>query len=72
VKKYSLKTNPVYYNNYSHTQKGSEKKGSIYLKISTINLLPEDTGDPFGDTVVEERKIRITRFPGQINDDSDE
>eukprot|EP01112_Ceratiomyxa_fruticulosa_P011737 TRINITY_DN3210_c0_g2_i1.p1 TRINITY_DN3210_c0_g2~~TRINITY_DN3210_c0_g2_i1.p1 ORF type:complete len:534 (+),score=95.25 TRINITY_DN3210_c0_g2_i1:237-1838(+) len=38
----------------------------------SVSLLPPDTGNEDGETVLEERKIRITSFPGMPSEDDEE
>jgi len=41
-------------------------------ETAAIRLLPEDTGNEYGETVIEERKIRISTFPGMSGENSDD
>eukprot|EP01117_Protostelium_nocturnum_P012380 TRINITY_DN4568_c0_g1_i1.p1 TRINITY_DN4568_c0_g1~~TRINITY_DN4568_c0_g1_i1.p1 ORF type:complete len:291 (-),score=92.59 TRINITY_DN4568_c0_g1_i1:13-885(-) len=45
----------------------TEKEEQFALKF-----LPDDVGNEYGEPVVEERKIRISAFPGMVQSDSDE
>eukprot|EP00026_Physarum_polycephalum_P000798 Phypoly_transcript_00799.p1 GENE.Phypoly_transcript_00799~~Phypoly_transcript_00799.p1 ORF type:complete len:559 (+),score=118.07 Phypoly_transcript_00799:2347-4023(+) len=45
---------------------------SLAEEQAAKSLLPADTGDENGETIIEERKIRIAPFPGQEEDEDDE
>lgn len=45
---------------------------SIREETLAIKRLPEDTGNELGETVFEERKIRISAFPGAPDSDEEE
>jgi hypothetical protein len=45
---------------------------SLAEEQAAKSLLPADTGDENGETIIEERKIRIAPFPGQEEDEVEE